>query len=243
VAEDRQPGESIGGKVQQIAGIDGCQSLWLAIAHVPGSTSFVAQLLATSELPTQPWTLAAIDIPIGLPDSGAREADGAARKLIGPRASSVFPCPIRPALDATSWQEACAITYRHNGHRISKQTFAILPKIRAVDECVRSTDLRQRLFEIHPEVSFASWQGAPILYAKKDVRGQEQRRALIAGHFGPEAFASVVAQISARSVAADDIADAFAALWSAERLFAGTAQRLPSVSAIDSYGLPMHIWY
>lgn len=165
---------------------------------MPGSPSFTAQVLSTSELPAQAWALAAIDIPIGLPDSGAREADRAARKFIGPRASSVFPCPIRPALDAISWQEACEITYQHNGHRVSQQTFAILPKIRAVDECLRSTDLRQRLFEIHPEVSFASWHGSPTLYAKKDVRGHEQRRALIAGHFGPEAFASVVAQIGAR---------------------------------------------
>jgi predicted RNase H-like nuclease len=229
--------------MQQIAGIDGCQSRWLAIAHVPGSPSFVAQVLETSELPAQPWALAAIDIPIGLPDSGAREADRAARKFIGPRASSVFPCPIRPALAASSWQEVCEITYRHNGHRISKQTFAILPKIRAVDECIRSTNLKQRLFEIHPEVSFASWKGSPTLHAKKDVRGHEQRRALIAEHFGAEAFASVVAQIGARSVAADDIADAFAALWSAERLLAGTAQRLPNASVTDSHGLPMHIWY
>jgi predicted RNase H-like nuclease len=229
--------------VEQIAGIDGCQSRWLAIAHVPGSSAFVAQVLATSELPAQPWALAAIDIPIGLPDRGAREADRAARKFVGPRASSVFPCPIRPALDATSWLEACEITYQHNSHRISQQTFAILPKIRAVDELVRSTDLRQRLFEVHPEVSFASWQGSPMLHAKKDVRGHEQRRALIAEHFGPEAFASVVAQIGTRKVAADDIADAFAALWSAERLLAGTAQRLPDTPVYDSYGLPMHIWY
>ncbi len=229
--------------MEQIAGIDGCQSRWLAIAHVPGSTSFVAQVLETSELSAQPWSLAAIDIPIGLPDNGAREADGEARKFIGPRASSVFPCPIRPALNAASWQEACDITYQHNGHRVSQQTFAILSKIRAVDECVRSTDLRERLHEIHPEVSFASWQGAPTLYAKKDVRGHEQRRALIARHFGSEAFGNVVAQIGARTVAADDIADAFAALWSAERLLAGTAQRLPNVSVTDSYGLPMHISY
>ena len=98
--------------MEQIAGIDGCRSQWLAIAHVTGSSSFVAQVLATSELAAQPWKLAAIDIPIGLPDSGAREADCAARRLIGPRASSVFPCPIRPTLDATSWEEACEITYQ-----------------------------------------------------------------------------------------------------------------------------------
>lgn len=229
--------------MQRIAGIDGCQSRWLAISHAPGSSSFEAQVLETSELSAQPWALAAIDIPIGLPDKGAREADGAARKFVGARASSVFPCPIRPALDSTSWEEACEITFQQNGHRISKQTFAILPKIRAVDEYVRSTDLRHRLFEIHPEVSFAAWQGAPTLHAKRDVRGHEQRRALIARHFGPEAFASVAEQIGGRGVAMDDIADAFAALWSAERRLAGTAQRLPSASATDSHDLPMHIWY
>jgi predicted RNase H-like nuclease len=229
--------------MQRIAGIDGCGAKWLAIASVPGSRSFTAQVLETSELPAQPWALAAIDIPIGLPDRGAREADGAARKFIGPRASSVFPCPIRPTLGATSWQEACEITYQHNGHRISKQTFAIIPKIRAVDELVRSTDLRHRLFEVHPEVSFASWNGSPALHSKKDVHGHEQRRALIAEHFGPEAFASVVAQIDTRKVTVDDIADAFAALWSAERLLAGTAQRLPEAAATNSHDLPMHIWY
>lgn len=229
--------------MQQIAGIDGCQSRWLAITHQPGTQSFVAQVLETNELPAQPWALAAIDIPIGLPDRGSREADRAARKFVGPRASSVFPCPIRPALDAPSWEAACEITYQNNGHRLSRQTYAILRKIRAVDDCIRSTDLRQRLFEVHPEVSFACWQGAPTLRAKKDARGHEQRRTLIATHYGPEAFASVIAQLNERSVAADDIADAFAALWSAERLLNGTAQRLPSESATDSYGLPMHIWY
>jgi len=200
-------------------------------------------VLETSELAAQPWVLAGIDIPIGLPDRGSREADRAARRFIGPRVSSVFPCPIRSALEASSWEEACEITYRHNGHRISRQTFGILPKIRAIDGCVRSTDLRQRLFEVHPEVSFAAWHGSPTLHAKKDVRGHEQRRALIASHFGPEAFASVVAQVGVQGVGLDDIADAFAALWTAERLLASTARRLPETSTVDSHGLPMHIWY
>lgn len=229
--------------MQRIAGIDGCQSRWIAITHELGTRSFVAQVLETKELPEQPWTLAAIDIPIGLPDSGSRKADQAARKFVGPRASSVFPCPIRPALQALTWEEACEITSQINGHRLSRQTFGILSKIRAVDECIRSTDLRQRLFEVHPEVSFASMNGTPTLRPKKDARGHEERRALIAKHFGPEAFASVVVQLGERSVAADDIADAFAALWSAERILNGTAQRLPADPASDRYELPMHIWY
>jgi len=229
--------------MQMIAGIDGCGSRWLAVAHVPRSTSFVAKLLETSELPSQSWALAAIDIPIGLSSKGSREADLAARKFIGSRRNSVFPSPIRPALVASSWQEACEITFAHDGRRISQQTFAILPKIREVDECIRSANLQQCLFEIHPEVSFAAWNGSPTLHSKKDKVGAEQRQMLIAKHFGMDAFASVESQVGQRNIAKDDIADAFAALWSANRRFVGIAQRLPNYEVMDSHGLPMNIWY
>ena len=40
-----------------------------------------------------------IDIPIGLTDSGPRQCDIQARRLLGARrGTSVFPAPIRPAL-------------------------------------------------------------------------------------------------------------------------------------------------
>ena len=227
----------------KIAGIDGCGALWLAITHEPGSTSFLASILDTDELAIQPWALAAIDIPMGLPERGSREADLLARKLIRPRGSSVFPSPIRSALSAQSWSEACDITYSQDGRRVSRQTFAILPKILAVDNCIRSTSLRDRLFEIHPEVSFAAWQGCPLQYPKRDSRGHELRRSLISGFFGDSAFANVMSQVKGKRVAADDIADAFAALWSANRLFSGTATRLPAEAVFDGLGLPMHIWY
>jgi predicted RNase H-like nuclease len=55
--------------------------------------------------------------------------------------------------------------------------------------------------------------------------------------------ASYLSCVGGGGVAADDIADAFAALWTANRLFAGIAQRLPSHAIRDSHGLPMHIWY
>jgi predicted RNase H-like nuclease len=227
----------------QIAGIDGCKSRWLAIAHKPGSTTFVASLLETNELATQPWALAAIDIPIGLPEKGARDADLLARRFVSPRGSSVFPCPIRPALSAQSWSEACEITYAQDGRRMSQQTFGILPKIRDIDASIRSTSLRDRLFEVHPEVSFAAWQGGPMLYPKRDPRGLEQRCTLVAAYFGESAFGNVVAQVRGQNVAANDVADAFAALWSANRLFAGMAGRLPIIPQMDSLNLPMTIWY
>lgn len=231
------------GVMQMITGIDGCGSQWLAIAHVPGSTDFVATLLETRELSTQPWALAAIDIPIGIPEKGAREADIEARKFIGPRRNSVFPCPIRPALAASTWQEACDITFEQDGRKISQQTFAILPKIRDIDTCIRSAKLQQRFFEIHPEVSFAAWNGSPTLCSKKSAYGEEQRRMLIAKHFGGDAFASVVLQVSEHGAEIDDIADAFAALWTANRRFNGISEKLPCHDVMDGLGVPMNICF
>src|SRR5437763_1076382 len=48
----------------------------------------------------------AVDIPIGIPAEGARPADTEARRLVGPRASSVFTTPIRPVLQAPTYAEA-----------------------------------------------------------------------------------------------------------------------------------------
>jgi predicted RNase H-like nuclease len=235
--------QAAGGNIVQIAGIDGCKSRWIAIAQEPGLMEFGAHLLETNELAREPWKLAAIDIPIGLTDRGAREADRMARRYVGPRRSSVFPSPIRPALAASSWREASDITFAQDGRRISQQTFGILPKIRAVDECIRSDALSSRFFEIHPEVSFAAWQGMPMMYPKRDPRGHAERRALIAAFFGAPAFESGESQVRGQNVAPDDIADAFAALWSANRIHQGTAGRFPAEATSDAFDLPMHIWY
>jgi predicted RNase H-like nuclease len=51
-------------------------------------------------------TLITIDIPIGLPDTGSRAADHAARVAVGPRWQSVFLTPIRAALEAPTYAEA-----------------------------------------------------------------------------------------------------------------------------------------
>src|SRR5699024_12100597 len=39
--------------------------------------------------------LVAVDIPVGLPDTGTRQADVLVRRRLGARASSVFPTPVR----------------------------------------------------------------------------------------------------------------------------------------------------
>src|SRR4051812_9040793 len=76
-----------------------------------------------------PLAVVAIDIPIGLPDMGARMADLEARKRIGLMASSVFSSPTRPAMEADTWEDALAAQWTAAGKGLTKQTWALRPKI------------------------------------------------------------------------------------------------------------------
>lgn len=87
---------------------------------------------------------------MGLPDAGPRECDQMARaRLKHPRASSVFPTPIRPMLDAVTYAQACQIGETTDGRKLSKQTWAIVPKIKEVDQFIRTdTHLQQWVQEV-----------------------------------------------------------------------------------------------
>ena len=228
-----------------IAGIDGCRSGWICLSLELKTRDVSARRVATLDDLDPALKVVGIDVPIGLSEKGPRQADVLARaKLTRLRASSVFPCPIRPALDARCWEEACDITCAHDGRRVSKQTFAILSKIREADSLMRGySPLRDALHEVHPEVSFAEWKGEPMTYGKKTASGREERASLIQGAFGEGALEKAWSAVRGSGVAHDDVVDAFAVLWTAERIFRGVAKRLPEAAVADSYGLPMHIWF
>jgi predicted RNase H-like nuclease len=97
------------------------------------------------------------------------------------------------------------------------------------------------VFEVHPELTFSTWSGAPIIPPKRRREGHAIRRALIDNHFGPLAFESVRNQIRREQASNDDIADAFAALWTAQRIVKGSSQTMPVDPPIDSVGLPMRM--
>lgn len=167
----------------------------------------------------------ALDIPIGLPDQGARACDLAARQILGrPRASSVFPAPIRPVLAATSYTAACQIRSRIEAKKLSIQAWGIMPKICEVDEALRHDPaLLTTVHEVHPEVSFFFLGGGqPCQHSKKSSTGRAERRRLLAPFFGAWLTAALAERRQLGS-AEDDILDAFAALWTAERIAGGIA--------------------
>jgi predicted RNase H-like nuclease len=236
------------------AGVDGCRAGWVLVTREFGSKEIegacfesARALFAQKPAPD----VIAIDIPIGLTESGSRACDQAARKFLGrPRASSVFPAPIRAVLEARSWEEACEIRSRIENKRMSKQAWAIVGKVREVDEELRArARLRDRVREVHPEVSFKAWNGAAMRFNKKLDGGREERLRRVNEHFGPETFEEVHTQLRSRNqllskgLARDDIVDAFAALWSAERILRGVSRPLPEFPPSDPFGLRMEIVY
>ena len=185
----------------------------------------------------------ALDIPIGLPDKGPRDCDLGARELLRPgRASSVFPAPIRPVLDATGYRDACDRRLEAEGKKMSRQAWAIVPKIREVDALLcQDPELRARVHEVHPEVSFYFLADKhPQQHSKKSKIGREERCALLEPMFG-QRLRAALKELGKPACAEDDVLDAFAALWTAERIASGVSQTIPSAPPRDTFGLLMEI--
>ena len=133
-----------------VAGLDGCRAGWVLATvrampsgrtrRTPPVDIRVIDGLETvaDDLASRRLVAAGIDIPIGLPPGGPRACDVAARRMLGPRRSTIFPAPARAVLEAEGYEQACALSRAASGKAISKQTFNILPKIREVDRSART---------------------------------------------------------------------------------------------------------
>lgn len=230
-----------------LVGVDGCPGGWVVVSKDTETGGVGLNILAHfNEIAGNPRLpdVIAIDIPIGLNEIGTRECDRQARQSLGSRACTVFSAPLRPALNAATREDASTIRFDREGKKVGCQSFAIYQKIREIDSALQESQiLRERTFEMHPEVSFSCLNGGrPIPERKKSANGRAKRSQLIASHFGADAFDLVRSQIPRREAKDDDILDAFAALWTAERIHEGTAERIPANPIEDSLGLPMCIW-
>jgi len=173
-----------------------------------------------------------VDIPLGLPAGPDRRAcDELAARRLGAARSSVFPAPPRPVLAARSHPEACAVARRLTGRAISLQTFHIGPKIAQWD----AVDLPADVVEVHPELSFRTLAPDVAFAAKRTARGAGQRIAALAGWLDP---AAALADLPT-GTGLDDVLDALAAAWSAQRWAAGRAEVLGGDP--DERGRPMRV--
>ncbi len=228
-----------------ICGVDGCRAGWIAVfKDLDAGNVFwkvfptFVQLASRTPVPQ----IIAVDIPIGLPDRGPRDCDLEARKKLGRRGCSVFPAPIRHVLGAKSYKEACQKRYGIEEKKMSCQAWGIVPKVREVDTLLlENPGFRSRIREVHPEVSFFHMnRQSPVPDSKKSVAGHAQRLNLLLPNLGTFVNSALLAR-KQLGCANDDILDAFAALWTAERIMGGTASRIPHLPKVDSFGLSMEI--
>jgi predicted RNase H-like nuclease len=187
------------------------------------------------EIGTGRVVAAAIDIPIGLAANDPRPVDFEARARLGPRKSSVFPAPVRPVLAATTYEDACRVSRAACGRGVSRQLFAILPKIREVD-ALQSPQLQERFVEMHPELSFTELAGAPMQFHKRTPEGRAERLHALRRGF-PDIDG--LSDVTPRGAQPDDVLDAFVGAWSAGRYASGTHLRLGG--DVDERGLRMEM--
>jgi predicted RNase H-like nuclease len=211
----------------------------------------VGDVEALLELEEEP-AVVGVDMVIGLPEAaepGGRACDRQARQLLGrPRSSSVFSPPARAVLEAEDYDEAQRLN-RASGPRapgLTIQAFHLIPKMRALDEAM-TPERQRRVREVHPELAFYAMNGdAPVSESKHTEAGRQQRADLLAAHGFSDA-ADAAAHLAGGSLGADDVLDAHAVCWTARRILAGTAQRVPDVARdeevpANEQGLRMEIW-
>lgn len=228
-----------------IAGVDGCRAGWYAVQLRPGHGEIEGTVHARFEQLLQAWpppACVAVDIPIGLGESGERACDQAARERLGARASSVFAAPLRGVLGAAGHEEASRRRRAIEGKGMSIQAYNILRKVEEVDAALRASPAQaQRVHETHPEVCFLQMNaGQPLAHGKKTAAGRALRLALLAPHF-PGQAERLLDEHPRRDVQADDVLDALACLWTAQRLVRAQALQLPAVPPLDACGLRMAI--
>ena len=243
----------------EFVGVDGCKGGWFSVGFDQDGCCETGVFPTFCELLAHysGAKLILVDIPIGLPEGeGGRDCDREARKMLGrPRGSSVFPTPTRQTVHQATqepgdYRAACNIERGiiGRGKGISKQTFAIAPKIAEVDEAIRARGpgVEPVVREVHPELLFCGLGGGkPMESPKKRKNGRAERLSVLRR---VEPQAQVMCDTawdefaSKKKVARDDILDALAAAVVAyhhhDRL-----RTLPECPPKDPKGLPMEIVY
>jgi predicted RNase H-like nuclease len=145
----------------------------------------------------------------------------------------------------TSREKADKIHRSIDGSGVNVFSWNLYPRIRDVDtELQKNSQLRDKVYEVHPEISFRALNDdVPIIAAKRNPEGESIRRSLVENHFGAGAFNEIRKNHYMKYVSNHDINDAFAVIWTAERIFNGKAVSIPAEAEFDSVGLRMGIWY
>lgn len=221
-----------------VAGVKPCATGWLVA---------VAKLHGTTFAPEEPRVLdtfidvldqrpsfgaIALNAPIGYLESvrsGGRDCDLEARALLGRRGGAIPSAPIRPQLEDLTDDSM---------EGLSAVTRKLLPRYKEV--AAEMAPYRQRtVYEVTSEMSFYQLnEDTPLRWSKRTEAGQEERRALLARRIpGGER----IYDCKIPKVPYSHMLDVAAFMWTARRIFARAAVRMPEDPQWDDQGLRMEI--
>ena len=237
----------------EFVGVDGCPAGWFSVGFDRRESYETMVFMSFGELLAHysGARLILADIPIGLPEGPERrECDRQARKLLGRRGSSVFPAPTRQTAEQAAaspkdYRAALAIERRFAGKGISRQAFAISPKIAEVDAVLRSlpSGAAPMVREVHPELCFRELNDLqPMKFSKKRSAGVAERLSVLEKiePRSEQIYEVASARYLRKVVGRDDILDALvAALVARER--GDRLRTIPEVPPRDAKGLPMEM--
>jgi predicted RNase H-like nuclease len=223
-----------------VAGVTPWRAGWLAASAKLLGASFVAEdpkiyesfMAVLEEHPS--FSSIVVNAPIGYidsPDLGVRTCDHEARVLLGRRGGSIHNAPTRFALQhGAGWSET----------NLDAMTATLLPRYQEI--AAEMSPYRQRtVFEGNPELSFYQLLAdTPLHKSKKIEEGLDERREILEQKI-PGVSRILDAQID--DVPQKHLLDAAALLWTARRVFARAAKRLPAEAEWDSEGLRMEFVY
>lgn len=227
--------------MRDVIGVDGCRDGWVVVRLVDGALADLRVVARLTEVLDPLPDVVALDIPIGLVDA-PRAADGAARRALPGRASSVFSAPARCVVDGyhdgslTDHAAATARSVDATGGGLSMQAWRLVAKIAEVDQLVGTVPAR-RLLEVHPELAFTTLLGQ-VPPRKTSWPGLAIRRTALreVGIDLPDRFPGDL------GAAPDDVVDAAVCAWVADGRAAGEALlQLPEDPDQHDRGRPLVI--
>lgn len=222
-------------------GVDGCASGWIGVRITAASDRDFTIVRNIQSLDASEATMVYIDIPIGLPETGYRGCDQAARRLLRGAQSRVFLGLRRPLLRHLGNYAAANAWAKSDGKGLAKQSFAILPKIAEIDAFI-SVDRQRSFRESHPELVFGRLNGGTALVSKHKPEGLRARQDILVRH----GFADIdrwLGRLRGTGAKPDDLLDACVLALAAQEAAQGSAQQVKCPELRDAKGLRMDIWF
>lgn len=204
-----------------------------------------------------------VDVPIGLCDAldtadGCVESDGElsrrcddlARRVLGPRSSSVFTPPCREAARKAAagdrYSEVNETNKKRTGKGLMRQAANIAPGIIEVEEFILTEEESTTVVEGHPEVCFRAFADDVLQYSKRTAPGMAERLTALekATEYAEGTWRRLAESLGEQGhdAGADDLIDALALAYTAKAPV-GELHRLPETPPRDAEGLPMQMVY